>query len=380
MPFKLYSENILYLFIFLFLGIVVGFLQLERLEAAEIIFTISIIVSLMFGLLFIRILLYIKRRFAKIVLLLIALYFSYQLIPSITYHSIIYYYVENKDPSYIVENLTTTKNFPYVIDLSKSYHDKFTFCIVGDSGNGSIHQYNIAHEMSKYSPKFILHTGDVVYKWGREEKYEDHFIKPYKKFILNNILFYPAIGNHDYYDKYGQAFFSYFSYLPNRYYQLRTEPLDIFALDSNTLIKRGIDLAQISWLESRLKESNKKWKVVYLHHLIFSSGQNGDNKILIEALKEILEREGVNLVISGHDHDYERIRVIHGVRYIVSGGGGGKLREQKILNHPYSEIFLSKYHFLNLNVNKSHIDIQVIDEFGDLIDSFQIGMNNKGQT
>ncbi|MFQ5646943.1 MAG: metallophosphoesterase family protein, partial [bacterium] len=288
---------------------------------------------------------YLDRRW-KLLFLFPALYVFYKLFFPLGLQGIS---SPRRRSEYIVRQVTRKENSPYVIDLSGSVSGRFRFCVLGDSGSDSASQRMIADRMLGRSPEFILHTGDLAYYRDRKYEFENNFIKVYKRF--RKIRFYPALGNHDYLHNFGAVFFSYFSYLPNRYYQLRTGLVDFFALDSNSLLLgRNLDPDQIDWLKSRLRKSNRRWKVVYLHHPLFSSGQHGDHQPLIDALKKIFEQAGVNLVLSGHDHDYERLKVINGVRYLVTGGGGGTVRKQKRLDNPYSELFLPKYHFLTMTV------------------------------
>jgi Calcineurin-like phosphoesterase len=108
-----------------------------------------------------------------------------------------------------------------VLDDGSDPEQGFTFCVLGDSGNG-LHrrdspQRRVAELMMQSAPaaRFILHTGDVVYLVGSSEQYPENFIKPYREFLVGgdrhpaqisydsmvfNRPFLPVLGNHDYYD------------------------------------------------------------------------------------------------------------------------------------------------------------------------------------
>jgi 3',5'-cyclic AMP phosphodiesterase CpdA len=94
-----------------------------------------------------------------------------------------------------------------------------------------------------------------------------------------------------------------------------------FALDSNRLTRE-----QLRWLETELAATRERWKIVFLHHPLYSSGRrHGSDERLRAQLEPIFVRFGVSVVFSGHDHFYERSRPQQGVTYFVTGSGG-KLR------------------------------------------------------
>ena len=78
---------------------------------------------------------------------------------------------------------------------------------------------------------------------------------------------------------------------------------------------------QWEWLDDELAASVNQWKVVLLHHPLYSSGRHGSTYGARELLEPILRRHHVDLVLAGHDHDYERTHPLHGITHVVSGGG-----------------------------------------------------------
>ena len=110
--------------------------------------------------------------------------------------------------------------------------------------------------------------------------------------------------------------------------------VDMLFLDSNWPMKRGS--AQYAWLEGELAGSTAPWKFVVCHHPPFTSGPHGKEgrdgtpkEAPIRELREyvipLLEKHGVTMVFTGHDHLYERSEK-GGITYITTGGGGGPLR------------------------------------------------------
>jgi 3',5'-cyclic AMP phosphodiesterase CpdA len=103
-----------------------------------------------------------------------------------------------------------------------------------------------------------------------------------------------------------------------RYYSFAKGNVRFFMLDSNRL-----DHIQVAWLEQALSQSTDDWKVCVLHHPLYSDGvRHGPSLELRVILEPILTRYGVDVVFSGHDHIYERLRPQKGITYFVAGAGG----------------------------------------------------------
>ena len=277
-------------------------------------------------------------------------------------------------PSLATEHVFEKRTDPLrVVDLSGHYPSAFTFAALGDSGWGSAEQYAVSDRMDAASPDFIVHTGDVVYKRGRWKRYEERFVNPYKKLLDKGVVFYPVPGNHDYYSKGGEAYFRYFSYLPGNYYAIETGLVDFFALDTNIILKG--DGEQLRWLRARLENSDATYKVVYMHHPFFTSGDHGEDgypKPLEATLRPIFEAGGVSLVLTGHDHNYERLGPVGGVTYIVTGGGGKDLRMKGKVESPHSKLFKSAHHFLTVTVTEESMKVEAVGVGGKVIDSIVI--------
>ena len=94
------------------------------------------------------------------------------------------------------------------------------------------------------------------------------------------------------------------------------------------------------------------------------------NRYPVFALVSLFEAEGVDLVFSGHDHDYER-SVYNGIVYVVTGGGGAELRKQK-MSGPDSKIFIMKNHFCNLKIVDGKLKAIVYDRNLNIIDEFRL--------
>ena len=198
----------------------------------------------------------------------------------------------------------------------------FSFAAIGDSGTGSTAQYAVADRMVVLDPNFVLHTGDVVYPDGQADGYDPFFFQPYQTLARRAPIF-PTLGNHDYHSQRGQPYLDAF-YLPHnnpanteRYYSFDWGDAHFTALDFNT----GPDADQLAWLKDDLAATDKRWKFVFYHQAIYSSGPHGYES-WVEAKRQLLapifEQHHVDIVFNGHDHDYERFVPLNAARGLPS--------------------------------------------------------------
>jgi tartrate-resistant acid phosphatase type 5 len=125
-----------------------------------------------------------------------------------------------------------------------------------------------------------------------------------------------TLGNHDVRES-GGTYERAALAMPGRYYRLRRGPADIFVVDSNRF-----DPKQRAWLDRALAGSTAPWQIVSFHHPVHSCGvYRGDPRM--RSVVPLLVRHGVDLVVSGHDHNYQRFRA-GGITYVVDGFGGAR--------------------------------------------------------
>jgi 3',5'-cyclic AMP phosphodiesterase CpdA len=126
-------------------------------------------------------------------------------------------------------------------------------------------------------------------------------------------------------------------------------------------------------LKSDLEEAKKSFSfiVALFHHPPFSTGPHTeDEKGLRDTIVPIFESYGVDIVFSGHDHGYER-SLYNGIYYIVTGGGGAPLYDQKRKSE-YSQVFRKVYHFCELSVTADSLTVCVYDTLSNMIDRFSV--------
>src|ERR1044071_2381657 len=103
-----------------------------------------------------------------------------------------------------------------------------------------------------------------------------------------------------------------------RYYTFVRKHVRFLALDSTLMDKKQLD-----WIEGTLKDAREEWKICYFHHPLYSdASRHGSSVVRRLILEPIFVRHGVDVVFTGHDHVYERIKPQQGIYYFVSGAAG----------------------------------------------------------
>lgn len=190
--------------------------------------------------------------------------------------------------------------------------------VVGDFGSGDAAEAAVARIVSRARPVAIVTTGDNVYDSADYAGLVGAYYGPW----IAAKRFFPALGNHDHAEGV-DAFDVYFPYLADLHHYTRiVGDVQYFILDSDAILASPSEAAaQRAWLSSSLRRSKTPWQVVVLHHPPYSSGvQHGPTP----AVQWPYRQWGADLVLSGHEHQYERI-VREGLTYVVDGAGGKDL-------------------------------------------------------
>ena len=196
-------------------------------------------------------------------------------------------------------------------------------------------------------PGIVFTAGDNVYPAGSSTIYPECYGPTWGRHLWRTR---PLPGNHDW-DSSGSAaaYFDYFgaaSVPPHGYYSYNAGAWHVIALNSNIAANPGS--AQYEWLKADLAASATSCMLVVWHHPLFSSGQNGNSGRMRDAWR-LLQQWGAEIVLSGHDHTYERFApqdadgraTPSGLRQFVVGMGGYSLYD---LGHRQanSEVFENK--------------------------------------
>jgi hypothetical protein len=202
-----------------------------------------------------------------------------------------------------------------------------------------------------WAPEIIITTGDNNYPDGAAETIDENIGQYYHAFISPYLgdygegaernRFFPSLGNHDWTAQDAQPYIDYFSLPGNEYYyDFIWEPVHFFVLDSDTRQpdKVGRSSIQAAWLQERLAASTASWNIVYTHYPPYSSGYAGAT----DWIQWPFADWGVDAVLAGHDHDYERL-FIDPLPFFVNGLGGGAI-------YPFGETYPGS----QVRYNQSH--------------------------
>jgi predicted phosphodiesterase len=245
------------------------------------------------------------------------------------------------------------------------------FAVIGDSGTGGGAQQKIAdrivaaHKMFGF--EFVLMLGDNLYGSEDPDDYEKKFERPYRPLLDAGVKFYAALGNHD--DP-TQANYKNFNMEGKRFYTFKPAhgSVRFFALDSTYMQDE-----QIKWLQKELPASDSEWKIAFFHHPLYSSGEkHGSDEDLRKQLEPLFLEHGVDLVLTGHEHFYERLKPQKGIHYIISGSAA-KLRRGNIgTSDLTAKGFDEGYTFMLMEIVGDELYFQAIDENGKTVDSGMI--------
>ncbi len=259
------------------------------------------------------------------------------------------------------------------------------FAIIGDYGADNENELAVSNLVKKWKPDFIITVGDNNYEKGEALTIDKNIGKYYHKYIGNYMgkygngseenRFFPCLGNHDWYSDSANGYLNYFTLPGNeRYYDFVKEPVHFFVLDSDEHEPDGItfDSKQAQWLKSALASSTSKFKIVYFHHPPYSSGEHGNEERLQWTFKEW----GADIVICGHDHDYERLEA-DGFPYLVAGTGGRSLRPFKKIVPESKVRYSENYGAVLVKADESRLSFKSysITNGSSLIDSFELLKN-----
>ena len=257
--------------------------------------------------------------------------------------------------------------------------DSVTFAVYGDTRTQPAqHARVVAAIMEKFGEKldFCLHTGDLVADGSNRDSWPLEFFSPAED-MLSRLAILPVLGNHE---RNSDNYFEFFDLPGNeRWFSYDRGPVHIIHLDCHFSSLQP-DSEQYAWLQSDLVQSDAPWKILVAHSPFFSSGPHGGLREdgmpsetamahLRTHILPLLEQHGVNLVLAGHDHLYERSR--KGDMYFITAGGGGAplyAASGNPAQNPYSDLVVSKYGYCVVQADKTILSLTAYDVDNQVID------------
>ena len=241
------------------------------------------------------------------------------------------------------------------------------FMAVGDTGRGNRQQNELAQVMFEYRRvfpfDFALLMGDNIYYQESAEDLKTKFENVYRPLLDGGVKFYASLGNHD---ESNQRFYAPFNMNGEEYYRIEKGGVSFYALNSTYMDKR-----QLEWLENELAKDKAKWKIAFFHHPPYSSGKrHGSEDEIRVALEPLFLKYSVDVVLTGHEHFYERIKPQKGIYYFVTGAGGEVRKNNVKKNSPLTEkAFDTDLSFMLIEIAGDEVYFQVISRTRQTVDS-----------
>ena len=243
----------------------------------------------------------------------------------------------------------------------------------GDAGNGSTTQLEVAQQMTNWAATHridaLLEVGDVVYDVGDPSLFASRIDAPYAALSATR-PFWIALGNHDVATNDGNDMLAHMGLSAHWYEQVLQRDgvsVQLLVLDSN-----HVSDAQTQWLDQRLSTGSYTWRVVAFHHPAYSCGSHGNTADVDAAWVPVLQNHQVDLVLSGHDHSYQRFHN-DATTYIVTGGGGASLSGVTACSSGATlDASAQRHHFLGLEATATDLVVTTVARTGETLDQVTV--------
>lgn len=286
---------------------------------------------------------------------------------------------------------------PHALRVAPGRDASIRFLAFGDSGVGSNTQALVADVMAAQKPDVVVHTGDLIYPAGADKDYLLNFYRPYHR-LIETAFFMPSLGNHDVATKKGAPFLRHF-FLPEngpkdveaeRNYWFDYGPVRFVALDTNMDAHGGvIPLEQMKttiadWVRETLADNDAKWRIAYFHQPFYTgSAHSAEGSAYVkEAYLDAFDDSGIDLVLCGHNHLYERTapmqhdRIVdpgQGIVYVTTGAGGADRYPENQNPPDYIRMFDDdQFSFSCIDVTPTTLKFRQLGEDGKPIDEFEL--------
>jgi predicted phosphodiesterase len=247
--------------------------------------------------------------------------------------------------------------------------ETFRFAVVGDFGEGNRAERRVANAIEDWvedtdADAFVT-TGDNIYPDGDPSYFQDAWRGPYGWVKEEGVEIAATLGNHDVEGGEAKEVMDLLD-IPASWYRERVGDAELFVLDGN----RVGDPRQTQWLRDALQGSDRGWQIAVFHQPAFSCSKHGSTRAVVREWVPLFEKHGVDLVLNGHDHNYQRFES-EAVTYVVTGGGGAELYGLRTCDHGHPERIEGEddeHHFVAVFGSSKALRLAAIDEDDDVID------------
>lgn len=273
--------------------------------------------------------------------------------------------------------------------------DEFSWVAIGDWGKAGRQQRSVvdrmAIEAANISAQFALLLGDNFYPRGVSTWEDNQFATAYEDVFVASSLQIPhfaILGNHDYLqnpqaqiDRHYKANSEWT--MPHRWYtreftipcQSKKMATVLFVFIDTMVLSEGhhdkVTLEQRKehwgWLQDTLREALADWIIVVGHHPVYSNGMHGDTRQLVNELKPLLDGHGVDVYLSGHEHNLQMLSDGRDSPTYIVSGSGSKLRISPRAYHHKAQFVESAPGFVSTRLNGTHLHTSWISDAGVLL-------------
>jgi len=243
----------------------------------------------------------------------------------------------------------------------------FAFVAFGDTRTQDRFHQAVVERILALAPDFVLHTGDLVAHGHSAHDWKTFF--EIERELMARVPLFPALGNHE---GSNPRYFDLF-YLPGneRWYTFDYGNARFLCLQVDGFADFGPQSEQYAWLEETLAANTQPWLFVYFHFSPYSSLSEEPEEIEVrETLTPLFEQYGVDIVFTGHHHNYQR-GVVNGVTYIVTGGGGAPIYEVKEADD-YLLAYKNTYHAVYVTIAGDTLTSVGVTPEGEEFDRFTL--------
>lgn len=216
----------------------------------------------------------------------------------------------------------------------------------------------------------LVLLGDNVYPDGDPALLDQAVLRPFAPLLGAGVPPLAVLGNHDVQAGHGDEIARLLG-MPGRWYVATLGDALFVGLDST----RPYCAEQREWLEDTLAGARARWIVVALHHPPYSAGWHGSERRVRRAFVPLFRRFGVDLVLAGHEHDYQRSMPLAGVTYVISGAAThlrptGRCR--------FTAASHATHHFVDLRISAERLELVAVDHAGAAFDGVVLAPRRRG--
>ncbi len=260
----------------------------------------------------------------------------------------------------------------------------FRFTVWGDSQSGWATFQQLVMHMRSRPVDFSVGLGDLVGYGGREHAWLA-FAASLQPLLLNHPV-YAVAGNHDYdgyYNTLNPLLYKQYTEQPSEadtYFAWQHNGAYFIALDPNRNFPLAFDKQQLDWMINIMKSAawrDASWRFLLMHQAPYAQGWPGYHGDLFirRMIDSLAVPYKIDFVLSGHNHDYERLRVDYGAyatQFFIFGGGGGGLEPQESSAYPKMDTIIKAHHYGEFAIDEQTVDIAVYGTTGALLDSVRV--------